>query len=155
MVPTTYRQNVAIVVINGEGKMLACHRNDYKGQWQLPQGGIDDGESPEAAMLRELQEEIGTNDVEIVCELHERIRYDWPPELHSRGHLGQEQVYFMVRLRESATIDLTTHHTQEFDHFEWVTQEEFLKLLDHDHFKSKAYTQALQRLKERFPDVIV
>ena len=53
-----YRQNVAIVVVNREGLILACRRSDAYQAWQLPQGGIEAGEEPEEAMWRELEEEI-------------------------------------------------------------------------------------------------
>ena len=64
-----YRRNVAIVVVNHAGLVLACHRSDSTGIWQIPQGGIEEGESDEEAMHRELEEEIGTSDVDILGKL--------------------------------------------------------------------------------------
>ena len=69
----TYRPCVGIVLINGAGKVLVARRADVKGEaWQMPQGGIDDGENPREAVYRELKEEIGTDNVEILARIIHR-----------------------------------------------------------------------------------
>lgn len=151
-VPTTYRKNVAVIVINEEGKILACERLGNKGSWQLPQGGIDEGEEIEQAALRELEEEIGTKDVQIIGRYPGYIRYDWPERLYERGHRGQEQYYFLVRLASKAIIDFTKHHTVEFSGAEWVTASEFISR--GSGFKSVAYKKAIEKLILMYPQCI-
>jgi len=152
-----YRKNVAIVVVNDTGEVLACHRADLRNVWQIPQGGINEGEAVEAAMFRELEEEIGTRDVEVIGKLPEPIIYDWPEELYKLGlqrdFKGQEQVYFLVLLKDAAKINLANHKPQEFDKVEWVTSEEFLKRISG--FKLRPYTEAIQKLRKSFPGVII
>ena len=84
------RPCVGIMVLNGAGLVLVCQRKDQSGDtWQMPQGGIDNGESPRAAALRELEEEIGTADVEIIGEIQGGIDYDLPADLVGRVWKGQ------------------------------------------------------------------
>ncbi len=146
-----YRPNVAAVVIDGRGHILACERSDMPGSWQLPQGGIDRGETPEQALRREVYEEIGVENFEIVWQLPEIIRYDWPPERWRKNWQGQEQFYFLVRLSPDAPINLTCHK-QEFVQTEWITREEFIERLTG--FKRDAYVQALTLIHLQFPDLI-
>ncbi|MCB0324062.1 MAG: RNA pyrophosphohydrolase [Bdellovibrionales bacterium] len=147
-----FRRNVAIVVLNTEGHLLACRRSDRFHTWQLPQGGIEEGETEEAAMYRELREEIGTDLVDIIGRLEEPIRYDWPEHLYYRGYHGQEQSYFLVRLRPQAEICLETEEP-EFDCAEWVTVGEFFSRLDAG-FKTDAYRQAIDELLLRYPGTV-
>ena len=96
-----YRPNVAIIVLAPtypfECKLLIAQRNDIKGVWQFPQGGIDEGESPEDAMFRELKEEIGTNKVEIISQYPQWLSYDFPENIAKKMRFdGQNQKYFLV-----------------------------------------------------------
>lgn len=147
-----YRRNVAAFVLNEEGKILTCRRSDRHHAWQLPQGGVKEGEALDAALLRELKEEIGTAEVDILGMLENSIRYNWPEHLHHRGYRGQEQHYFLLRLRRDAVIDLHSDPDAEFDCSEWLSAREFLDRLDG--FKASAYTEALQLLQELFPGTI-
>ena len=148
-----YRPNVAAFVLNEQGQVLACRRTDAFKSWQIPQGGIDAGESPERAVLRELQEEIGTNDVDILGRLAQPTRYDWPVEAQRDGFHGQEQHYFLVRLRAGAAIDLHREHRPEFDESEWVTAQEFMGRVGG--FKAQAYCDALQQFQNLCPGIIL
>lgn len=150
--PQDYRRNVAIVVLNEHGQILACQRSDVRGAWQLPQGGIDQDEDELSAMYRELEEEIGTQAVELIGRLSETIRYEWPESLYYRGYRGQEQAYFLVRLKPEAELDLCTHHTQEFDAVEWLGASQFLELVQG--FKKQAYETAIKGLERQFPNLI-
>jgi putative (di)nucleoside polyphosphate hydrolase len=145
-----YRKNAAAFVINQSGQILACRRADKYHSWQIPQGGVDAGESLEEGMLRELEEEIGTRDVEVIGALPQPIRYDWPPHVQKHGYHGQEQHYFLVRLRAETKINIQAHLPAEFDQTDWVGAQEFLNRLDG--FKAAAYTEALQQLKTKYPD---
>ena len=124
--PDSYRKNVAIIVLNDVGEILACRRSDRHQTWQLPQGGVDDGETLEETLYRELLEEVGTAEVEIIGLLPHSINYEWPPEEYHRGFRGQEQSYYLVRLSQGGTVDLQAAETPEFDAVEWVGMQEFL-----------------------------
>lgn len=139
MKPTSYRKNVAAVVANSAGLILACERSDRTGAWQLPQGGIENGESPEEALFRELEEEIGTSDVTIIDRLNEVIRYDWPKKLYKKGYLGQEQHYFLVNLKEEGLLNL--EDSVEFQSTKWMKPQEFIKVVEG--FKAEAYETAI------------
>ncbi len=97
----------------------------------MPQGGIDDGESPETAALRELEEEIGTAKAEIIAASTDWIRYDLPPELVGKAwkgrYRGQKQKWFALRFTGTdADINIETEHP-EFDAWRWV---DFDRLVD-------------------------
>jgi 8-oxo-dGTP pyrophosphatase MutT (NUDIX family) len=76
-----YRQCVGIMLINKKGEVWVGRRVDTPDAWQMPQGGIDDGEAPRETALRELEEEIGTASARIVAETEGWLSYDLPPEL--------------------------------------------------------------------------
>ena len=145
-----YRKNVAAFIINDSGQILICRRSDKFQTWQLPQGGIDEGESPKEALLRELLEEIGTNDVEILHQLEQNIRYKWPDHLHRDGFIGQEQSYFLLRLKSD--INLEQASSKEFDKSKWIASDEFKTV--NSGFKTQAYQDALEKLINLFPKLI-
>lgn len=103
MAAQSFRAGVVMVVRRGDGAILACERADAPGSWQLPQGGIDRGESPSEAAWRELAEEtaLTADDVRLVSELPDWIVYEWPPELRTATRkfgesvLGQAQKWFL------------------------------------------------------------
>ena len=150
--PADYRPNVAAVVVDGDGHVLACHRSDRSGAWQLPQGGIDPGESPLEAMYRELEEEVGTAAVELIGSLDSPIRYEWPSDLWERGFRGQEQWYFLVRLADRTLIDLERATHKEFDKVEWVAPDELLERVSG--FKAVAYRSGIRQLAEKYPEAL-
>lgn len=149
-----YRPNVAIVVLNTEGKILTCRRADNTGAWQLPQGGIEPGENPEQAMRRELLEETNLSNISLIGCLPEAIRYDWPKHLFSRGYHGQEQTYFLVRIAPEAIISFShlTNIEVEFDAFEWLSRKEFESRISG--FKIEAYKNGIKQLDKLFPGLI-
>lgn len=128
-----YRPNVAAVILSSKYpqkcEFFIAQRSDIKNAWQFPQGGIDTGESPKEALLRELLEEIGCNDVDILGEYPEWITYDFPKISQGKTYPfdGQTQKYFLVRLKKNAIIDLNTYHTPEFKAFEFIAYDEVLK----------------------------
>ena len=90
----------------------------------MPQGGIDEGEKPRQTALRELAEEIGTNEVRIIAESEDWLSYDFPDELIGRAwggrYRGQRQKWFLARfLGRDEDIDLDTEHP-EFSHWKWL-----------------------------------
>ena len=148
-----YRPNVAIVVVNDEGLILCGERSDRDGAWQLPQGGIDEGETAEQAMYRELEEEIGTKEITLIGRLPGTITYDWPEHLYRDGYHGQEQTYFLVSLNPDAQISLCgPGRTQEFSNTEWLKFDELLSRMKS--FKASAYKRGITALAELFPKKI-
>ena len=150
--PSKYRLNVAAFVLNPEGRILCCERSDRRGAWQLPQGGIEDGETTEEALFRELREEILTDGISVLGRLDAPIRYDWPEHLHQRGFAGQEQHYFLVRLNERGLNEFKGEPSEEFGSFDWVGSAEFTSRCEG--FKAEAYRIALRLFSEMFPGLI-
>ncbi|WP_288048499.1 RNA pyrophosphohydrolase [Acidiphilium sp.] len=123
-----YRSNVGAALFSRAGKILVARRADLGPdaayQWQLPQGGIDGDEDPAAAVLRELDEEIGTNAVEVLGEIPEWLSYDFPPDVVAKfgaRHRGQRQRWFALRfLGTDDMIRLDAHAHPEFDEWRWT-----------------------------------
>lgn len=129
-----YRQGVGLVLFNPAGLVFTARRIDTKDvAWQFPQGGIDSGETPLAAALRELKEEIGTDHAEVIGESRDWICYDLPPELADKvwkGRFrGQQQKWFALRfLGSDADIDIDTEHP-EFCEWRWMKLDEVAALI--------------------------
>ncbi len=126
-----YRPNVGAVLFNRDGMVLVARRADLPnaeapaGGWQLPQGGIDEGENPRQAVLRELAEEIGTDRAEVIGEHDAWLTYDLPPELVGvalKGRFrGQRQRWFALRFTgEDSDIRLDQDPHPEFDAWRWA-----------------------------------
>ena len=123
------------MLLNRAGEVFVGRRIDMPAvpAWQMPQGGIDPGETPLDAALRELKEEIGTDNVELLGESQGWLRYDLPAEL-SRGiwggrYRGQRQKWFAMRFTgDDSDIDLATAHP-EFDAWKWVSPERLADLI--------------------------
>jgi putative (di)nucleoside polyphosphate hydrolase len=126
-----YRPNVGAVLFNRDGLVFVARRADMPnaegpaGGWQLPQGGIDAGEDPATAVLRELEEEIGTNKALVIGEHPEWLTYDLPPDLLGiawRGrYRGQRQRWFAMRFTgEDSDIRLDLDPHPEFDAWRWA-----------------------------------
>ncbi len=118
-----YRDNVGAVLFNRQGRVFVGERAGVPGAWQLPQGGIDAGETPAQAVLRELEEEIGTAKAEILAEHDEWLTYDLPPEIAAKiwggRYRGQRQRWFALRfLGEDQDIRLDAH-APEFATWRW------------------------------------
>lgn len=149
--PKRYRPNVAAVVVSAkypfQCELFIASRSDIEGAWQFPQGGIDEGETPKEALFRELEEEIGTSDVEIICEYPEWLQYDFPQKIAQKMYPfdGQSQKYFLVRLKENAKVNLATKEP-EFCEFKFVSLDEVFEYITF--FKRPVYKQVLEYFKK-------
>ena len=124
--PGNYRPNVAAIISDDAGRILIGERIDVAGAWQFPQGGIDRHEAPEAALVRELAEELSLAPENYeVGEFRGPYRYLFEPGRTKEGFQGQEQTYFRVTLVGSTEhIDLATAHP-EFRSIRWIRPEDF------------------------------
>lgn len=118
-----YRPCVGIMLVNPQGLVFVAQRIDTPDAWQMPQGGIDPGETPRAAALREMKEEIGTCQAEIVAETPDWLRYDLPAHLQGKlwggRFCGQKQKWVLARfIGRDKDIRLETAHP-EFSAWRW------------------------------------
>ncbi|MGP1397538.1 MAG: RNA pyrophosphohydrolase [Inquilinaceae bacterium] len=140
-----YRPGVGLVLINPAKRIFIGRRIDTPDAWQMPQGGIDAGETPAEAALRELAEEVGTSEAEILAETAGWLHYDLPTVLGKRlwrGRFrGQRQKWFALRfIGSDADIDLNAHKP-EFDAWKWADPNDVLNSIVP--FKRPIYTQVL------------
>jgi len=122
-------------------EILIAKRTDIDA-WQFPQGGIDEGESPKEALLRELKEEIGTDEVEIIAQMPEWLKYDFPKKIAKKMYPfdGQTQKYFLVKLKPGAKINLNTE-IPEFREYKFVSKDDIFKYVKS--FKRPVYKVVL------------
>lgn len=144
-----YRPSVGMMILNAENKIFVGQRLDNRGPaWQMPQGGIGPHEDTDQAMLRELEEEIGTRNVEIIVKSKTWYKYDLPIDLAQRlwnGRFkGQKQLWYALRFRgQDSDININTYHP-EFRSWKWIEKNELLDLIIP--FKRDLYTRVLEEL---------
>ena len=129
----TYRPNVAAIIRDDQDRILWCERVSPRGTWQFPQGGIDEGETAEQALWRELHEELGLSDPQgcltVEGKLDELLCYDFPVSEIARflrtdsySYIGQGQQFFLLRFHgdeEWLTLEPPEGEHQEFVRFAW------------------------------------
>ncbi|WP_170479501.1 RNA pyrophosphohydrolase [Ruegeria arenilitoris] len=143
-----YRPCVGLMMMNADRKIFVGQRNDrHKDAWQMPQGGVDKGEDPREAALRELWEETGvTSDlVEIIAETDGWLPYDLPhdivPKIWKGRFRGQEQKWFLLRfLGRDTQIEIETEHP-EFTSWKWQDPERLIEEIVP--FKRDVYRQVI------------
>jgi putative (di)nucleoside polyphosphate hydrolase len=134
-----YRRGVGLCLFNAQGLVLIAERRDRRGAWQMPQGGVQKDEALNIAALREMKEEVGTDNAEIIGKLPEKLRYEFPDWMQYRGgvfrgkYRGQEQDWFALRfLGKDSDIDLSGAHepeNPEFIAWRWAPLAETPKLI--------------------------
>lgn len=147
-----YRRGVGIMLIDRAGRVFVGRRIDMPAgmeAWQMPQGGIDPGETPRQAALRELHEEVGTDRVEILAESCRWLRYDLPAAMVPRPWggrwRGQCQKWFAMRfVGADSDIDPAGTDHPEFDAWEWVPPARLTQLIVP--FKRLLYDEVLAEL---------
>ena len=148
-----YRRGVGVMLLNGEKKVWVGARIDNKAEaWQMPQGGIDDGEEPWATALRELEEETGIAPhlVERIAEASERLRYRLPDDLvgviWKEPWVGQEQDWFLCRvLGRVSDVNIATPNP-EFREWRWVEPQQLPNVIVP--FKRDLYGRLLREFAE-------
>lgn len=130
-----YRPCVGLCIFNSENKVFVGERLDSKGAWQMPQGGIDEGEDIAAAALREMKEEIGTDKAQIIRIHDVPLRYDIPEDVRARISWGkqfggQEQFWIAMRFTgNDSDIRLDAWDHPEFARYQWVPLAEVPKMI--------------------------
>ena len=150
--PARYRANVGLALFSAAGHILVGRRVNGRGafQWQMPQGGVDDGEAPADAALREMDEEIGVAAklVDILEETEDWLYYDFPMELRRRmggPYLGQRQKWFALRFKGSDSDVRLDKHKPEFDAWRWARIDEIPGLIVP--FKRPVYQEVVKRFE--------
>lgn len=121
-----YRANVAAILRNVRGEILICERLNVPGAWQFPQGGIDEGETHEEALRRELREEIGIKPADYrVVACRGPYRYLFGNGQAKKGFHGKEQHYFLCDfIGADDRINVATEHP-EFQAWRWIAPDDF------------------------------
>tara|TARA_B100000029_G_C17270482_1_gene849636 strand:+ start:146 stop:613 length:468 start_codon:yes stop_codon:yes gene_type:complete len=146
-----FRPCVGLVLINHDGLIFLGQRLDSNlDAWQMPQGGIDDGETPYQAGLREMMEEVGTNNVEFLGEMEEWLDYEIPNKLAKRlwdgKYIGQTQKWIAFRfLGKDEEININTKDP-EFSTWKWEKANQALKLAVP--FKKDIYKKVIEKYNE-------
>jgi putative (di)nucleoside polyphosphate hydrolase len=143
-----YRAAAGVMLINGQGKVFVAQRIDTTLEaWQMPQGGLDEGETPLEGALRELEEETGIPRtlVEVIAAAPEELLYDLPADLASKlwkgRYRGQRQSWFLFRfVGEDADVNLNTPHP-EFRAWKWAEPSELPDMIVP--FKRELYQNVL------------
>ena len=147
--PLPYRPAAGVMLLNREGKVFVAQRLDSTLEaWQMPQGGLDEGEDPEEGAFRELEEETGIprDKVEIVARCPTELTYDLPDDLigkvWKKNWRGQRQTWFLMRfLGEDEDVDLETPDP-EFRAWKWADPAELPAMIVP--FKKELYEQLLE-----------
>ena len=145
------RNGVGIVVLNNKNKVFVAKRIDNpKDFWQMPQGGVDDGEDYLTAALRELYEETSIKEVELIKEIDETLTYELPENLLGiiwKGkYRGQKQRWFLMRyLGNEKEINLKTNNP-EFLEWKWIDIDMITEVVVD--FKLNVYRQLKQKINQ-------
>ncbi len=129
-----YRLGVGAVLLNAEGQVFVAQRIDTPGAWQLPQGGIDKDEDPDIAVMRELEEEIGTSNADVIARTEDWLAYDLPKDVRKKvwkgRYRGQKQMWYAMRFKgHDSEIDLEAHKHPEFSEWRWTDMKELPELI--------------------------
>ncbi|KAL6539053.1 Nudix hydrolase 25 [Orobanche minor] len=154
--PSGYRPNVGVCLINDDKMVFVASRLNVPGAWQMPQGSIEEGEEPRSAAIRELREETGIVSAEIIDEVPGWLTYDFPPAVRAkvnrlwRGQWhGQAQKWFLMRLTtDDSEVNLANAEDPEFSEWKWATPEEVIEqAVD---YKMPTYEEVMRTFRPYF-----
>jgi len=153
-----FRPNVGIILANSQGQVLWARRIGQS-SWQFPQGGINEGETPEQAMYREVEEEIGlkASDIEIVAVTRGWLRYRLPKRM-IRHHslpvcIGQKQKWYLLKIiSDDTAININATDSPEFDGWRWVSY--WYPLGQVISFKREVYRKAMKELSPKLARLV-
>ncbi|XP_020585275.1 nudix hydrolase 26, chloroplastic-like isoform X2 [Phalaenopsis equestris] len=147
-----YRKNVGICLVNSSKKIFTASRLDIPGAWQMPQGGVGEGEDPRDAAFRELLEETGVSSAEILAEVPYWLTYDFPLEVREKLNKlwgedwkGQAQKWFCFRFigkEEEINLDGDETEKPEFGEWSWMSPQQVIELAVG--FKKPVYEEVLK-----------
>ena len=149
-----YRPCVGVMLVNADGRVFVGKRIDNKegDAWQMPQGGVDEGEDLRSAVLRELAEETGVGEalVTIIAQTREDLLYDLPDELIGKlwkgKYRGQRQRWFLLRFDGAdGDVRLDAHDPAEFCEWRWVAPETLPDMIVP--FKKRVYRAVLEEFR--------
>lgn len=146
-----YRPCVGIALFNDDNHVFVGERIDNPGAWQMPQGGIDEGETVEDAFFREMEEEIGSTLAEIIRVHDTPLRYELPPHLLGKlwngQYGGQEQIWVAARFMGlDSDINIHAHRQPEFQAWQWAPLDQILDLIVP--FKRNTYAEVITAFKD-------
>ena len=155
MASSLYRPCVGIALFNQDRKVFVGERLDTPGAWQMPQGGVDEGEAVEDTAFRELKEEVGTDKADILRISSTTTRYELPEDLANRlwggQYCGQEQTWVAMRFTgNDGDIDLNSFDPPEFSKWQWVDLHESIDLIVP--FKRSTYKQVISFFEDLVTD---
>ena len=149
-----YRKCVGMMILNNQNQILVGRRLDHpSGFWQMPQGGIDNNENPKDAVWREMKEEIGTNNAELLYESSNWFNYEIPRETlktlpWGNQYVGQEQRWFVFRFKgKENEINVKTENP-EFSEWKWGNHDLLVENIVP--FKRRVYSQILLEFSDIF-----
>ena len=140
-----YRNNVGALVFRGDKYLLLSVKKWPDNFWKLPQGGVHKGEKKKEALMRELKEELGTDEFKIIKQFPFKHQYDWDKEsvrLANYKWRGQKQSFFLVEFTGGKIII----DKKEVRDYCWVTKEELFKKIDSNHPLFKGYKKLVGKL---------
>ncbi|KAK4261720.1 hypothetical protein QN277_004678 [Acacia crassicarpa] len=152
--PQGYRPNVGVCIINSDDQVFVASKLNSPGAWQMPQGGIEDGEEPISAAIRELRQETGIVSAEIISEVPRWLTYDFPPHVKAkvdrlwRGDWhGHAQKWFLMRFtKDDSEINLANGEADpEFAEWKWSSPEEVIDQATE--YKRPIYEEVLRTFK--------
>lgn len=146
----SYRPCVGILLFNANGEVFVGQRIDTEEEaWQLPQGGVDEGESARDAAMRELEEEVGTSKARVIAETVDWIAYDLPEELRGRmwdgSFRGQKQKWFAMMFEGEDSDIILDRHKPEFKSWKWQPVTKLTETIIP--FKRGVYAELIRRFE--------
>ncbi len=148
-----YRPCVGIALFGQAGHVFVGERIDTPGSWQMPQGGIDEGEDVLTAAFRELEEEVGTNKAKLIRVADRTIRYDVPMSLSTKHwggkYRGQEQTWVALQFTgNESDIRIDGHDIPEFSKWQWIPLSRTADLIVP--FKRDTYLEVIKLFRDIF-----